>query len=155
MSSTIREQSDLSFMQVALDAAAMGLAAGEVPVGAVLVINDDIVATAHNTSFVDSDPTAHAEVQVLRTSCAMRQSPRLDGATLYVTIEPCIMCSGALLQARISRLVFGARESRTGGVVSISDTLMNPANTHHVAVTEGVMAAEAALLMQKFFSTRR
>ena len=142
-------------MRAALDVAAEGLAVGEVPVGAVLVLDNDIIATAHNASVTSADPTAHAEVQVLRLGSRVLQSPRLDGATLYVTVEPCIMCSGALLQARVQRLVFGARELRTGGVVSIADTLMNPSNTHHIAVTEGVMADEAAQLMKQFFSARR
>jgi len=155
MSTKIQEQLDTRYMRAALDAAAKGLAAGEVPIGAVLVLDDRIIATAHNASVTDSDPTAHAEVLALREGCRVQRSPRLDGATLYVTVEPCIMCSGALLQARIQRLVFGTREPRTGGVVSITDTLMNPANTHHIAVTEGVIATDATLLMQQFFSERR
>lgn len=155
MSTKIQEQLDARFMQAALDVAAKGLAAGEVPIGAVLVLDDHIIATAHNTSITDSDPTAHAEVLVLRQGSEIQRSPRLDGATLYVTVEPCIMCTGALLQARIQRLVFGTREPRTGGVVSIADTLMNPANTHHIAVTEGVMAVDAGQLMKQFFSARR
>ena len=150
-----REQTDARFIQIALECAARGLAAGEVPVGAVLVRVDNIIATAHNKTMSDSDPTAHAEVLALRQGCKTQGSPRLDDATLYVTVEPCIMCAGALLQTRIKRLVFATRESRTGGVVSIADTLMNSANTHHIAVTEGVMATEAAQLMKQFFSERR
>lgn len=155
MSTKIREQTDARYMQIALACAADGLALGEVPVGAVLVMDDGVVATAHNRSVADSDSTAHAEILALRRSCDIKRSSRLDGATLYVTVEPCIMCSGALLQARIHRLVFGARESRTGGIVSITDTLMNSANTHHIAVTEGILADDAAQLMTQFFSQRR
>jgi len=134
MSTKIQEQLDTRYMRAALDAAAQGLAAGEVPIGAVLVLDDRIIATAHNASVTDSDPTAHAEVLALREGCKVQRSPRLDGATL---------------------LVFGTREPRTGGVVSITDTLMNPANTHHIAVTEGVIATDATQLMQQFFSKRR
>jgi len=152
---TNREQADQLYMRCALDVAVQGLAVGEVPVGAVLVKGEEIIATAHNRTLTDSDPTAHAEIHALRQASSMQQSARLDGATLYVTVEPCVMCSGALLQARIQRLVFAVRESRTGGVVSISDTLMNPANTHHIAVTEGVLADDAAELMRQFFSARR
>lgn len=142
-------------MQLALESAVAALDAGEVPIGAVLVLDNEVLATAHNETLAQHDPTGHAEVLVLRRAAQSLQSARLDGATLYVTVEPCTMCAGALLQARIKRLVFGARESRTGGVISITDTLMNPANTHHVAVSEGVLAEPAAKLMQQFFGTRR
>ncbi len=142
-------------MQLALDAAAVALELGEVPIGALVVMDDEVLGTAHNRSLTDSDPTGHAEVLALRQAALKKQSARLDGATLYVTIEPCTMCAGALLQARIKRLVFGAREPRTGGVVSIADTLMNPANTHHVAVTESVLADECAEFMRRFFQSLR
>ena len=138
-------------MELALSIAEQGLDAGEVPVGAVLVRDTQVLATAHNRTAMDNDPTAHAEIIVLRDAASHRTRPRLDGTTLYVTIEPCTMCSGALLQARIHRLVFGAREPRTGAILSIADTLMNPANTHQIPVTEGILAVEAAELMQRFF----
>jgi len=150
-----RQAQDLHCMQQALAMAETGLAAGEVPVGAVVVYHDDIIARAYNRTRSDTDPTGHAELVALREASLSVNSARLDGATLYVTIEPCVMCAGALLQARIQRLVFGAREPRTGGVVSIADTLMNPSNTHHVAITEGVLAEPAAALMQRFFRHRR
>jgi len=132
-----------------------GFALGEVPIGAVLFYDGKVVAATHNRTRLDNDPTGHAELIALRSASQELSRARLDGATLYVTIEPCLMCAGALLQARIQRLVFGAREPRTGGVVSIADTLMNPAHTHHIAITEGVMADQAAALMQQFFSQRR
>ena len=155
MTSTQQEQIDRRYMQLALESAASALDDGEVPIGAVLVLNSDVVATAHNETRAQHDPTGHAEVLALRRAGERIQSSRLDGATLYVTVEPCIMCAGALLQARIKRLVFGTRESRTGGVVSIADTLMNPSNTHHIAVSEGVLAEPAAELMKQFFGKRR
>jgi len=155
MDSKNRAQSDQQFMQRALLIAEQGLDAGEVPVGAVLVRDNAVLATAHNRTLMDNDPTAHAEIIVMRDAASHRSRPRLDGATLYVTVEPCTMCAGALLQARIQRLVFGARESRTGAVLSIAETLMNPANTHQIAVTEGVMSTEAGELMKRFFIDKR
>jgi len=152
---TTKDILDAQYMQKALALGQAGFDAGEVPVGAVLVYNDAIIASAHNQTLGEKDPTGHAEMIVLRQGAASIQSSRLDGATLYVTVEPCLMCAGALLQARIKRLVFGAREARTGGVVSIADTLMNASNTHHIAVTEGVLAEPAADLMKSFFSERR
>lgn len=155
MSSKQRESSDKHYMQLALAAASQAFELGEVPIGALLVMNDEVVASAYNRSVADSDPVGHAEVLAIRQAAAKLQTSRLDGATLYVTIEPCTMCAGALLQARIERLVFGAREPRTGGVVSIAETLMNPANTHHVAVTEAVLAEQASEFMRRFFQSLR
>jgi len=155
MASKNREQIDQQFMQQALSVAQLGMEAGEVPVGAVLVRDDLILATAHNRTTIDKDPTAHAEMIVMREAASQGSHPRLDGATLYVTIEPCTMCAGALLQARIQRLVFGAREARTGAVLSIAETLMNPSNTHQISVSEGVLAEDAAALMQRFFAAKR
>ncbi len=146
---------DSSYMELALESAATALHFGEVPIGAVIVLGENILATTHNDTRTRYDPTGHAEISALRQAAQSIAASRLDGATLYVTVEPCLMCAGALLQARIDRLVFGARETRTGGVVSIADTLMNPANTHHVSVTEGVLADRAAELMWRFFSDRR
>lgn len=155
MDSKNQAQSDNEYMHRALLVAQEGYEAGEVPVGAVLVMDNAVVATAHNRTVMDKDPTAHAETLVMRDAAAYLKNPRLDGATLYVTVEPCTMCAGALLQARIQRLVFGTREARTGAVLSIAETLMNPANTHKVSVTEGVMATQASELMQQFFYERR
>ncbi len=155
MESKKREQRDRMFMQRALEVAQRGYDAGEVPVGAVLVHDDTVIVAAHNQTLMDNDPTAHAETVAIRNAASILKNARLDGATLYVTIEPCTMCAGALLQARIQRLVFGAREAKTGAVLSIADTLMNPANTHKIAITEGVMAAEASELMQRFFKRKR
>jgi len=152
---TRQRELDVHYMQQALAVAEAALAATEVPVGAVIVHDEAVIASAHNGSLATNDPTAHAEILALRQAADALQSARLDGATLYVTIEPCLMCAGALLQARIQRLVFAAREPRTGGIVSIADTLMNPAHTHHIAVTEGVLAEPAMALMTQFFRDRR
>lgn len=146
---------DEQFMRLAITAAREAMALGEVPVGAVVVLDGVVIATAHNRTRLDHDPTAHAEVLALRAASKVNATSRLDGATLYVSVEPCTMCAGALLQARIKRLVFGASEAKTGGVISIAETLMNPANTHPIAVTQGVLAADASALMSQFFRYRR
>ena len=134
------------------DAAA---AAGEVPVGAVVVRDGEVVGRGHNRSLAEHDPSAHAEVVALREAAAAARSFRLDGATLYVTLEPCLMCCGALLQARVARLVFGAREPRTGAVVSAFETLMAPGQTHHVSIGEGVLADDCAARLRAFFAAAR
>lgn len=146
---------DTDFMRAALKVADKALAAGEIPVGAVVVLDNTIIGTGHNRSAADCDPSAHAEVVALREAALKTGQFRLDDATLYVTIEPCLMCCGALLQARIGRLVFGAREPRTGAVLSHYDTLMSPSTKQHVAITEGVLAEEGASRMRRYFAARR
>ena len=146
---------DEQYIREALQLADQAMAMGEVPVGALLVQDNNIIGRGHNQSLILCDPTAHAEVIALRDAARHMNHFRLDGSTLYVTIEPCLMCCGALLQARITRLVFGAREPRTGAVVSTFDTLMMPSQTHHVAITEGVMQQECAVRMQRFFADKR
>lgn len=143
-------------MRRALELAGAGAAAGEVPVGAVLVRDGRVVAEDHNRTVAGRDPTGHAEVLVLRAAARRLDDHRLDGATLYVTLEPCLMCCGALLEARVERLVFGAREPRTGAVVSAYETLMPAARRgHRVAIREGILAAESAALLGAFFAARR
>lgn len=142
-------------MRAALALADEADAAGEVPVGALVVADGEVVGRGRNRSLVDHDPSAHAEIVALRDAAAAVAGFRLDGATLYVTVEPCLMCCGALLQARVRRLVFGAREPRTGAVVSVFDTLMAPGQTHHVAVDEGVLEDECAARMRAFFRRLR
>ena len=142
-------------MGLALDLAREAATAGEVPVGAVLVLEDQIVGRGRNAPIERSDPTAHAEILALRQACAGVQNYRLEGAILYTTIEPCVMCAGALVAARIARVVFGARDLRFGGVRSkyrLADAeLLN----QRLAIEEGVLGAECAELMQKFFAERR
>lgn len=146
---------DTDYMARALELARRAGESDEVPVGALLVLDDRILGTGYNRCVTDHDPSAHAEVIALREGALKLQCSRLDGTTLYVTLEPCLMCCGALLQARVARLVFGAREPRTGGVVSIHDSLRLPGVGHHIAVTDGVAAEEATALMQSFFQRLR
>ena len=149
------EQRDERFMREALEAALCGEQAGEVPVGAVLTIGGEIVARAHNSPISQHDPTAHAEMQALRAAAQAIGNYRLEDATLYVTLEPCVMCAGALVAARVRRLVFACRDLRFGGVRSkfrIADSdLLN----HQVEIVEGVLAAEATAMLQRFFAARR
>lgn len=142
-------------MQQALVLARQASDADEVPVGALAVLDDKVIGSGSNRCAMDHDPSAHAEIVAMREAARHREDFRLDGLTLYVTLEPCLMCCGALLQARVSRLVFAAREPRTGGVVSIHEALRLPGVLHHVAVTEGILVEEAVSLMHEYFGRRR
>lgn len=142
-------------MLSALKQARMAEQAGEAPVGAVLVMNGRIVSQAHNRPIAANDPTAHAEIEVLRAAAAETGNYRLGGATVYVTLEPCAMCAGALVHARVSRLVFGARDLRFGGVRSKFQIADSDLLNHRMEVTEGVLAAECMELLQRFFRARR
>lgn len=155
MNSDSQLRIDRGFMSLALELARSASQQGEVPVGAVVVMDGEVIGTGMNRCETDHDPSAHAEVLALRSAARSRASSRLDGATLYVTLEPCLMCAGALLQARVARLVFGAREPRTGAVLSIHEALRLPGIDHHVALSEGVLADEAAQLLKDFFQDRR
>ena len=129
--------------------------AGEVPVGAVLVRGDEVLAEAPNGCVASHDPTAHAEIVALRTAARHVGNYRLPDTTLYVTLEPCTMCAGAMVHARVQRLVYGAAEPKAGAVISTARVLDNPALNHRVAVQGGVLAQHAAQLMQDFFKQRR
>jgi len=146
---------DEDFMRQALLLADNAAAQDEIPVGAVVVKDDCIIGSGFNSNISHVDPTAHAEVQALREAAKALGNYRLEGCTLYVTLEPCLMCCGALLQARIKRLVFGAREPKTGAVVSVHDSLMVPGLNHHVAIAEGVLAEACAARLTVFFEKRR
>lgn len=146
---------DIEFMQVALAEAREAAARGEVPVGAVIVAEGEIVARAGNRTITDCDPTAHAEMVVLREAAKKIGNYRLPGATLYATIEPCAMCAGAMIQARITRLVYGADDAKSGAVESCFSILDHPQLNHRVEVTSGVLAEEAVALLQNFFAARR
>jgi tRNA(adenine34) deaminase len=146
---------DARFMQAALDEARAAAERGEVPVGAVVVLNDEIIASAGNRTIGDCDPTAHAEVIALREASRRLGNYRLAGAELYVTIEPCAMCAGAMIQARIARLVYGAEDTRGGAVRSCFAVLDHPQLNHRVAVTAGVLAEDAAAALKDFFAARR
>jgi len=145
---------DARFMREALLQAQIGAQQGEVPVGAVVVRHGEIIARAHNAPVAQHDPTAHAEVQALRRAAQVLGNYRLEDCTLYVTLEPCAMCSGAILNARLPRVVFGAAEPRTGAAGSVLNVFASAIHTH-TQVTSGVLAEEAATLMQRFFSQRR
>ena len=142
-------------MREALRLAAHAGALGEVPVGAVVVLDGIIIARGFNRPIGGVDPTAHAEMVALRQAAAYVGNYRLTGADLYVTVEPCTMCAGALVHARISRLVFGTREPRAGAVVSTARVLESAVLNHRVSVVEGLLADEAQRLMQEFFKERR
>ncbi len=146
---------DLRFMERALALADEAASRGEVPVGAVVVQAGRIIGEGWNSPVSQADPTAHAEVQALRAAAAAIGNYRLVGATLYVTIEPCTMCAGALVHARIERLVYGAPEPRSGAVASTARALENAALNHRVAVTSGVLADAAAARLRDFFRQRR
>jgi len=147
--------SDIGFMQEALKEARSAAVAGEVPIGAVLVRNGRIIARSGNLTIRDCDPTAHAEMIVLRDAARVLGNYRLAGATLYVTVEPCSMCAGAMIQARIPRLVYGADDAKGGAVRTCFRLLSDPRLNHQVEVTSGVLAAECASVIQSFFAERR
>ena len=146
---------DQQFMQAALDEARAAAERSEVPVGAVMVVDGRIIARAGNRTIADCDPTAHAEIVALREAAAAVANYRLLDATLYVTIEPCAMCAGAMIQARIARLVYGADDPKSGAVSSCLSLLDHPQLNHQVEVTSGVLRDQAAGLLKEFFAARR
>ena len=146
---------DLEFMQLALEEGRAAALAGEVPVGAVLVRDGEVVARAGNRTIRDCDPTAHAEIMVLREGARKLGNYRLAATTLYVTIEPCSMCAGAIIQARVPRVVYGCDDPKGGAVRSCFEILTHPRLNHQVEVTSGLLASECAALIQSFFAERR
>jgi tRNA(adenine34) deaminase len=144
-----------AFMDAALEQARLALAAGEVPIGAVLVIDDAIVARGYNQPISANDPTAHAEVLVLREAARLVGNYRLTNADVYVTLEPCLMCVGALVHARVRNLIYGAAEPKTGALVSTMQGLETPGLNHRFAVTGGVREEVARELIQEFFRAKR
>ena len=148
-------ESDHRFMELALAQAVKAEQLGEVPVGAVVVLENEVIAEACNQQITLNDPSAHAEVLALRSAAAALGNYRLPGCELFVTLEPCTMCCGAMVHARVSRLVFGAREPKAGAVASKSSALDNASLNHHVAWAEGLGADESANLLRAFFKARR
>ena len=148
-------KADLTFMQAAIEEAQAAGARGEVPVGAVIVSDDRIVGRGGNRTILDCDPSAHAEIVALREAAKGVGNYRLLGTTLYVTIEPCAMCAGAMVQARITRLVYGAEDPKGGAVHSCFSILDHPQINHRVELSRGILAEEAAALLQNFFAARR
>ncbi len=149
------EKTDRPFMEAALAEARAAAERGEVPIGAVVVIENQIVARAGNRTITDCDPTAHAEIVALREAAKAIGNYRLLGASLYVTIEPCAMCAGAMIQARIARLVYGADDAKGGAVRSCFSIFEHPSLNHRVEVMPGLCAEEAAALLKDFFAARR
>jgi tRNA(adenine34) deaminase len=146
---------DLSCMQVALAEARAAAERGEVPVGCAILLGDRLLARAGNCTISACDPSAHAEIVALRAAAKTIGNYRLNGAFVYVTVEPCAMCAGAMIQARIDRLVYGANDAKGGAVSSCFSILDHPQLNHRVEVTSGVMAEEAAALLKDFFAPRR
>lgn len=146
---------DLEYMQLALEEARASAAAGEVPIGALLVYEERIIARSGNRTIRDNDPTAHAEIVVMREAAHILDNYRLAGTTLYVTLEPCSMCAGAMIQARVSKLVYGAEDPRGGAVRSCFEVLSHPQLNHRVEVVSGVLSQESSSLLQSFFAARR
>ncbi len=151
----VNAMTDLEAMQAALDEARLAAAAGEVPIGAVVVHEGAIVATAQNRVLRDVDPTAHAEIVALRAAAAKLGNYRLNGCTLYVTLEPCAMCAGAMTHARLDRLVFAAADPKAGAAGSVLGVINYPALNHRMQVEQGTLGDEAAELLRNFFRERR
>lgn len=149
------ENTDEYWMRLALEQAQLAQAAGEVPVGAVIVRDGDLLGSGYNQPISGKDPSAHAEITALRSASQNEDNYRLPGTTLYVTIEPCTMCVGAMIHARVERLVFGAREPRAGAVVSQLNLLAAGHYNHEIEYIEGVMAEPCAELLRTFFKGKR
>jgi len=148
-------EEDIEFMRLALDEAGLAFQKGEVPVGAVVVKDGAVLSKAHNLRETTKDPSAHAEILALRSATEVSDSWRLLGATLYVTKEPCIMCAGGIINARISKLVYGCKDTKAGGVDSLYQVLADKRLNHQVEVISGVLEGECAALLQRFFRERR
>ena len=146
---------DLDFMTAALDEARAAAAAGEVPIGAVAVQEGRIVARGQNRVLRDNDPTAHAEIVALRGAAAVLSNYRLNGVTLYVTLEPCSMCAGAIIHARLDRLVYSAADPKAGACWSVLSVLNHPQLNHQLLAEQGILAEESAELLRSFFRERR
>ena len=151
----MNQRSDESYLQLALELARDAERAGEVPVGAVIVAEGKVVGQGRNSPIGSNDPTAHAEMLALREAARTLGNYRLEGTTIYVTLEPCVMCAGALVAARVSRLVFGARDLRFGGVRSKFQLADSDILNHRLEIVEGVLAVECAELLKKFFAQQR
>jgi tRNA(adenine34) deaminase len=143
------------FMREAIDLARQAAATGEVPVGAVVVVAGQVIGRGANSPILTNDPTAHAELVALRQAAQASGNYRLEEATMYATLEPCVMCAGALVAARVKTLVFGARDLRFGGVRSKFRVADSEILSHRVEIVEGVLAAECVALLQQFFEARR
>jgi tRNA(adenine34) deaminase len=150
-----REEQDIYFMRLALKEASLAFEKGEIPVGAVLVKEGNLLAAAHNLKESLKDPSAHAEILVLRSGAEKSDSWRLAGTTLYVTKEPCIMCAGAIVNSRIDRLVYGCSDEKAGGVESLYTILSDKRLNHQVEIATGILEVESSEILKNFFKMRR
>lgn len=146
---------DIDFMQIALDLAQQAAIAGEVPVGAIVVKDGEIIGRGSNAPITTHDPTAHAEIRAMRDAAQHLGNYRLVNCTLYVTLEPCAMCTGAMQHARIAKLVYGANDPKTGACGSVIDLMAEPKLNHHTEIMGGILAQECGALLSAFFSARR
>ena len=142
-------------MQTALEQALRAAEAGEVPVGALVIKDGEIVGAGHNRNLLDHDPTAHAEIVALRQAAKNFGNHRLSGCEMFVTVEPCAMCAGAMIHARIARLVYGAHDPKAGAAGSVLEVLNHPRLNHKMEVTAGVMEEECSAILQEFFKKKR
>jgi len=149
------DNQDLAFMQQALALATLAAQLGEVPVGAIVVKDGVIIGQGNNATICKNDPTAHAEIIAMRNAAEHLGNYRLIGCTLYVTLEPCAMCAGAIQHARIARLVYGASDPKTGACGSVVNLMSEPRLNHHTTLSSGVMAAECGAILTEFFLARR
>jgi tRNA(adenine34) deaminase len=146
---------DCGFMKIALEEAQIAYSAGEVPVGAVLVLGGQVISRAHNSPITLNDPSAHAEMLALRRAGKNLGNYRLLGAELYVTIEPCIMCAGAIILARLARVIYGARDPKCGAVTSLYNMLTDERLNHQVEITEGILSEDCGEILSRFFRQKR
>jgi len=155
LSPAMGAETDAAMMREALELAARGGERGEVPVGAIVVKDGRVVGRGYNAPIASHDPSGHAEIRALREAARVLDNYRLGGCTLYVTLEPCAMCAGAIMHARISRLVYGAADPKTGACGSVVDLFAEARLNHHAEVTSGVLAVEAGRQLSEFFAARR
>jgi len=146
---------DQQYMRMAIEQAQLAAQSGEVPVGAVLVRDGQVISKAFNKPIANHDPSAHAEILTLREAALVEQNYRIPGATLYVTLEPCAMCSGAMLHARVGRVVYGAADPKTGAAGSVLDLFSSKQINHQTSVEGGIMGEECGQLLRDFFKGRR
>ena len=149
------EARDAAYMQRALELARHAEEAGEVPVGALVVLNDEIIGEGWNQPIVTHDPTAHAEIVALRAAAARMKNYRIPDAVLYVTLEPCAMCAGAMVHARVARVAYGAADPKSGAAGSVFNLLESSTLNHRAQITRGVLAEECGEMLRKFFAARR
>jgi tRNA(adenine34) deaminase len=154
-SAEMQSGEDTTWMALALEQAQLAAAAGEVPVGALVIKDGEIIGRGHNRNLLDNDPTAHAEIVALRQAAARLGNHRLTGCTMVATIEPCSMCAGALIHARIARLVYGATDPKAGAAGSTVQVINHPSLNHRMEVTAGVLSGKCSEILQDFFRRKR